>query len=257
MCGRYAILLPPDAMRQLYRFLGPLPNWPPRYNVAPTQSVPIIRAAEQGRELAQVRWGLVPFWSKDIGAQPLINARGESVHEKPSFREAFARRRCLAPADGFYEWLTIEGQARKQPVFIRLKGGAPFAFGAIWDRWKASDGTVLESMAIVTTSANAALKGIHDRMPVMLAPEDWDAWLASGQAEAGSGPRSLIRPYNDDSIEFWPVSQKVSVASNEGAELIAAIEIPAATPNAAPPPAPLKPARAKKTVKDDGQGSLF
>ena len=149
MCGRYAITTVPEAMRALFRYLEQ-PNFPPRYNVAPTQPVPIVRMAEGKRQFALVRWGLIPAWVKDPRAfSLLINARGESVLEKPAFRNAMKRRRCLFPADGFYEWKR-EGE-KKQPYFVRLKGGGPMAFAGLWESWMGPNGEEQETAAIVTT----------------------------------------------------------------------------------------------------------
>ena len=165
MCGRYLITTPVEAIRQIFK-VDQRPNLAARYNVAPTQSVPIIRRNEDGRELVMARWGLVPFWAKDlkIGAR-MINARAETVAEKPAFRDAFRRRRCLVIADGFYEWRKVDGG--KQPYLIRLKGAAPFAFAGLWERWtdKESDERI-ESCTIIVTEANALIAPIHDRMQI-------------------------------------------------------------------------------------------
>ncbi len=186
MCGRYSITTPVEALARLFRFSGPLPNLRPRYNVAPTQQVPIVRRAQDDgeREVAQVRWGLIPFWAKDekIGYK-LINARAEGIDAKPSFREAFKRgRRCLIPADGFYEWW--KGTKPKQPWRITLEDGGPFAFAGLWERWeKAPDGVPVESCTIITTAANALVAKLHDRMPVILPVDAYGPWLG----EAGRG----------------------------------------------------------------------
>jgi putative SOS response-associated peptidase YedK len=244
MCGRYALILAPEAIRQLFRFFGPVwngatPNWPARYNVAPTQDVPVLRSPN---ELVQIRWGLVPSWSKEIAAAPLINARGESVAEKPSFRAAFKTRRCLVPADGFYEWRT-EGKL-KQPLFIRMRTKEPLVFGGIWDRWRGPDGRELDSMSIVTTAANRYIGQLHDRMPVILGAQSWDAWI-NGPPELA---QTLIQPCPDDWLEYFPVSRRVNAVANDGPDLI--------DPAAAEPPAPPAPPKRKKNA-NGGQGSLF
>jgi putative SOS response-associated peptidase YedK len=248
MCGRYALILPPEAIRQLFRFFGPAwngatPNWPARYNVAPTQDVPVLRAPN---EIAQIRWGLVPSWSKVVGTAPLINARGESVAEKPSFRNAFKSRRCLVPADGFYEW-RIEGKL-KVPMYIRMKSKEPLVFGGIWDRWTAPDGQSLDSMAIVTTGANRLIGQLHDRMPLILAAKDWERWLTDKPESA----QTLIQPCPDDWLEYFTVSRRVNSVANDGPELI---DPEAFEPVSAAPP---KKPKAKSKPKDTGgQGSLF
>ena len=245
MCGRYALILPPEAIRQLFRFFGPVwngatPNWPARYNVAPTQDVPVLRAPN---ELVSIRWGLVPSWSKEIGTAPLINARGESVAEKPSFRQSFKSRRCLVPADGFYEW-RIEGKL-KIPMFIRMRTKEPLVFGGIWDRWTAPDGKAVDSMSIVTTGANRLIGQLHDRMPVILGQDDWEGWI-KGTPETA---QTLIRPCPDDWLEYFTASRRVNAVGNDGPDLID----PAAH-------GPLEqPKRASKAKARDGggQGSLF
>jgi putative SOS response-associated peptidase YedK len=244
MCGRYALILPPEAIRQLFRYFGPVwngatPNWPARYNVAPTQLVPVLRAPN---DLVQVRWGLVPAWSKDMASAPLINARGESVAEKPSFRRAFQARRCLVPADGFYEW-RVEGKA-KVPMFIRMRNREPMVFGGLWDRWIAPDGKALDSMTIVTTAANRLIGQLHDRMPVILGAPDWDGWL-NGTPEAA---HALMRPCADDWLEYFTVSQRVNAVANDGPDLI--------EPAAAPVAPAAKPPKSKPKTQS-GQGELF
>jgi len=219
MCGRYSITTPVEALVRLFRFGGPPPNLPPRYNVAPTQQVPIVRRApaDGERELAQVRWGLIPFWAKDakIGYS-LINARAEGVDTKPSFRAAFKSRRCLIPADGFYEWQKKGGG--KQPWRITLKDGEPFAFAGLWERWdKAPDGVPVESCTIVTTSANQLVRPLHDRMPVILAPDDYAAWLGEDEVREVT---ELLRPYPSEAIRAYPVRTVVNSPKNDGPECI-------------------------------------
>src|SRR5215468_10864657 len=158
MCGRYAVTTVPEAMRGLFRYLNQ-PNFPPRYNVAPTQPVGIVRVREGQREFALVRWGLVPAWVKDPrNFTLLINARGESVNEKPAFKNAM-KRRCLFPADGFYEW--ERSGERKQPYFVRLKSGQPMAFAGLWESWMGPNGEEQETAAIVTTRAAASIAHVH------------------------------------------------------------------------------------------------
>lgn len=214
MCGRYLLTSPVDALIDLFGVQERL-NLAPTYNAAPTQSLPIVRLADGGRrELVTARWGLVPFWAKDttIGARA-FNARAETLAERPMFREAYRRRRCLVPADGFYEWQKTDGA--KQPFLIRVRGGGPFAFAGLWERW-GKDAETITSFTIVTTRANAFMAELHDRMPVILDPPHWSRWLdpASGDAAA------LLRPCPDDWLERWPVSPRVGQVRNNDAELI-------------------------------------
>jgi putative SOS response-associated peptidase YedK len=225
MCGRYSLTTTIEEMRRLLGFIGPLPNLPPRYNIAPTQNVPTVRLArEGGRELALLRWGLIPSWAKDveIGAR-LINARGESVAEKPSFRDAFKKRRCLVPADGFYEWQAAPGG--KIPHRVGLAGGTPeamplFAFAGLWEHWdKAADGKPIETCAIITTDANERLRPIHERMPVILAPEDYGHWLDPATSHADAQAR--LKPYPSDAMVAYEVSTRVNAVRNDDAACLA------------------------------------
>ena len=187
MCGRYTLRTPLNVLAQQFLFeLGDLPadfELKPRYNIAPTQTVAAVRRLEAGgpRQLALLHWGLIPSWAKDAKlAASTINARGETLAEKPAFRTAFARRRCLVLADGYFEW-KAEGK-KKLPLLFQLKSGQPFAFAGLWERWRGPAGTPedappLESCTIVTTSANSLSANVHDRMPVILDPADYDLWL--------------------------------------------------------------------------------
>jgi putative SOS response-associated peptidase YedK len=248
MCGRYAITTAPEAIRQLFAYLEQ-PNFPPRYNVAPTQPVPIVRMAEGRRQLALVRWGLIPAWVKDPRAfSLLINARGESVLDKPAFRNAMKRRRCLFPADGFYEWKR-DGE-RKQPHFVRLKSGQPMAFAGLWESWMGPNGEEMETAAIVTTAASRSIAHIHDRMPVIVPPEAFDFWLDPNVD--GEMAASVIAPARDALIEAYQVSSAVNRTANDSAALIE----PLREPEVVEPPKP-KSAKKEKAKVDDGQASLF
>jgi putative SOS response-associated peptidase YedK len=210
---------PQEAVVRLFG-LNSAPDLLPRYNIAPTQSVLAIRADEQaGREAQTLRWGLVPFWAKDLAiGSRMINARGETVSEKPAFRQAFRRRRCLIPADGFYEWQKVPGG--KQPWFISRRDDIPLAFAGLWERWdKRGTEDPVETCTIVTTAANATLAPLHDRMPVILGPQDWDSWLG-----ANTPPEALVdllRPAADDLLGARPVSRRVNSPGNDGPELLA------------------------------------
>src|ERR1700676_4923775 len=173
MCGRFFILASPGELADLFQLAG-VPDLAPRYNIAPTQPVAVVRAADQARELVRLRWGLIPSWSKDA-KMAQINARSEPAAGKPMFRTAFRKRRCLIPASGFYEWKATGGK-KKQPFCIRLADDKPFAFAGLWDRWEGPDGPV-ESCCILTTDANELVRPIHDRMPVILDPRYFDQWL--------------------------------------------------------------------------------
>jgi putative SOS response-associated peptidase YedK len=169
MCGRYLITSAPEAFRRLFGY-PEQPNFPPRYNVAPTQPVPIVRVVEGARQFALVRWGLIPPWVKDPRAfSLLINARGESVNDKPAYRNAMRRRRCLFPADGFYEWKN-DG-TRRRPHFVRPRDGGPIAYAGLWESWTGPNGEEQETAAIVTTTASRDIANLHDRMPVIVPPE--------------------------------------------------------------------------------------
>src|SRR6266852_156129 len=201
MCGRYAITTAPEAIRALFGY-DERPNFPARYNVAPTQPIPIVRLVEGKRQFALVRWGLIPSWVKDSkGFSLLINARGESVNEKPAFRNAMRRRRCLFPADGFYEWKDEGG--RKRPFCVRPKNGEPLAFAGLWETWMGPNGEELETAAIVTTKANRTLAAVHDRMPVVVPPEAFDLWLDCANVDDRTA-ETLIAPAPDDLLEAYP-----------------------------------------------------
>ena len=223
MCGRYAFFSPAEAVRRVFA-LDDVPEFEPRYNVAPTQDVPAVRAGGEGaRAFAMLHWGLVPKWAKEkaIGNR-MINARSESLAEKPSFRDAFKKRRCLVLADGWYEWQVAPGG--KQPWFIRMKDARPFAFAGLWERWKdPASGAQLESCTIVTTEAAESLRKIHERMPVVLAEADWDRWLDTAFSDTDK-LSELLRPYDPKSLEAWKVGREVNAPKNQGPELIAAAD---------------------------------
>jgi len=249
MCGRYAIISAPEEIRRLFRY-AEQPNFPPRYNVAPTQPIPLVRIAEGARHFALMRWGLLPAWVKDPRAFTLlINARAETALEKPAFRNAMKRRRCLIPADGFYEWRR-EG-ARKQPFFIRRRDRAPFAFAGLWETWSGPGGEEIDTAAILTTQANETLRALHHRMPVILPPEAFDLWL--DEATDVRAAASLLVPAADDQLELFAVSDAVNKVVNDDPRNIA----PVSTETIDMPAMPRAARPAKPAAADDGQMSLF
>ena len=252
MCGRYAVTSAPEAIRALFGY-PEQPNFPPRYNVAPTQPIAIVRLIEGKRQFALVRWGLLPSWVKDPKSfSLLINARGESVSDKPAFAAAMKYRRCLVPADGFYEWKVIG--PRKQPYYVRAKSGQPLAFAGLWESWTGPNGEEMETAAIVTTRANQSLSGIHERMPVIVPPEAFNLWLdcANVDAETAAG---LIAPASEDLLEAYEVSTAVNRTANDNPGLVERY----AAPSEIEPVTPVSMSRvpAKRAKKDDGQGALF
>ena len=253
MCGRYAITSAPEAIRALFRYLEE-PDFPPRYNVAPTQPVPIVRIDAGARHFALVRWDLIPSWVKDPrNFTLLINARGETINAKLAFRNAMQRRRCLFPADGFYEW-RADG-ARKRPYFIRPRSGGPIAFAGLWDTWSGPNGEEVETACIVTTTANRVLAPIHDRMPAVIAPEAFDLWLDSARVNAATAA-ALIMPAPDNLFETYEISTAVNRTANDSAALIEPLgSLAAATAPAMPERTTAK--SKTKPKKDDGQESLF
>lgn len=218
MCGRFALRSSPDEIRRLFGH-GEQPNFPPRYNIAPTQAVPVIFAEHGVRHFRLMRWGLIPSWVKDPKQfSLLINARLESVNEKPSFRGAMKYRRCLVPADGFYEWQKTGGA--KRPFFIRARGGAPFAFAALWETWTDRDGGEIDTVAIVTCAANKAIAPIHDRMPVVVPQDAVEAWLDCDRVDAKQAA-ALIGRVPEDFFEAYEISPRVNSVKNDSPENLA------------------------------------
>jgi len=216
VCGRFAFYSPTEAAAALFGVAAVPAAVEPRYNIAPTQYVAAVRpSASEGRELVMLRWGLVPFWAKDadIGDR-MINARAETVAEKPAYRAAFRHRRCLVLADGFYEWRR-DGD-HKTPYFISLASGAPFALAALWESWKdKASGDELQTATLITTEANDFMAPVHHRMPVVLTPDTADLWLADGKALLDDVAR--LTP----DLAAWPVDRRVNNARNEGSDLVA------------------------------------
>ena len=206
MCGRFVLSSDADRLADHYG-LGTVPVFSGGYNIAPSAQVPVVRRPT-GRELALCHWGFIPHWVKEPVLKP-INARAETLTGKPYFRDAFKRRRCLVPANGYYEWRA--GNGGKQPFFIRMAGTDLFSFAGLWSSWQGPDGPV-ESCVIITTSAKEELADIHDRMPAIIAPDDYDAWL-------DAGGQDLLRPCAGE-METYPVSSRVNSPHNQGEALI-------------------------------------
>jgi putative SOS response-associated peptidase YedK len=217
MCGRYTLRHQPGEIADRFGVDPIIELAPPRFNIAPSQIVPVIRQAE-GREMVGCKWGLIPFWAKDpaIGNK-LINAKAETLAEKPSFKNALAKRRCLIPADGFYEWQK-KGKAPSQPLYIRRQDGGLFAFAGLWEEWKAPDGKRIQSFTIITTEPNELIAQFHHRMAVILKPEEEAFWLDMKNKPADLLP--LLRPYDGDDMEAFPVSRAVNSPSVDNASLI-------------------------------------
>ena len=206
MCGRFVLSSDADRLADHYGLAG-LPDFSGSYNIAPSAQVPVVRR-HGDRELALCHWGFIPHWVKEPVLKP-INARAETLTDKPYFRDAFRQRRCLVPANGYYEWRAAPGG--KQPYFIRMAGADLFSFAGLWSSWQGPDGPV-ESCVIITTTASEELADIHDRMPVIIGPDDYDAWLEAGGQD-------LLRPGAGE-VEAYPVSSRVNNPRNQGEALI-------------------------------------
>jgi len=211
MCGRYTLQASPEELARQFSVEVEDPSlFKPRYNIAPSQNVAVVRLKPDTsqRELVRLRWGLIPSWSKDPKiAYSTINAKAETVAEKPAFRSAFRKRRCLIPADGFYEW---QKQGRqKQPIYICLRDRRPFAFAGLWEHWEPKYGEPIESCTIITTEPNELMKPVHNRMPVILAPEKYDLWIDPAAQQMDS-LQALLKPYPAEEMEGYPVSKMVN-----------------------------------------------
>jgi putative SOS response-associated peptidase YedK len=249
MCGRYVIISSPEAIRKLFGY-PEQPNFPPRYNVAPTQPVPIVRMVEGERQFALVRWGLIPAWVKDPKNFSLvINARGDAVIDKPSFRNAMKRRRCLFPADGFYDWKT-EG-ASKRPFAVLPKNRQPVAFAGLWESWMGPNGEEMETAAIITTEANRTLHHIHHRMPVVIPAEAFDFWLDCANVDPQTAAALLV-PAPEDLFEAYEISPAVNRVANDSPMLLEPAPPQTLRSEQAQPGK-----RASRAKKDDRQSSLF
>ena len=217
MCSRYSLTSPPEAVRSYFGYHND-EAFPPRYNIAPTQPVLIVRPDHaHRREIALVRWGLIPSWAKDPAKfSTLINARAETVDEKPSFRGAIRHRRCLVPADGFYEWVGPAG--RKRPHLLRAANGGPIAMAGLWEDWLGADGSEISTMAIITVGANAVAAHVHDRMPAILAPDQFATWLDTRDTRVEEA-MTFLQPADEDLLEIVEVSPLLNNPRNEGPEV--------------------------------------
>lgn len=250
MCGRYSLTANIALLRELFEFEGPSTNLQPHWNIAPTQEAPVIRVEDGVRRLVMLHWGLVPYWAEDasIGSR-MINARGETVAEKPAFKAAYRARRCLVVADGFYDW--PEHGADKRPVLFRRSDGAPFAFAGLWEKWVPKGGGVLETFTIVNCASGPAMARVHSRTPVVIAPADFTAWL-----DPAVDPKGLIKPPAHDLFTMTRVSTYVNKPAHDDSNCFT----PATDdPSAAAPLVQDKPAKKKSKAKpvDDRQSSLF
>jgi putative SOS response-associated peptidase YedK len=221
MCGRFTLTTNPEQLRAAFFGFTIPDELEPRYNIAPSQPVAVI-PNDGKNQLDFFVWGLVPSWAKDpaIGNK-MINARAETLSEKPSFRNAFRRRRCLIPADGFFEWRQEPGAKRKTPMYIRLKSSQPFAFAGLWELWSSPDGSKILSCSIITTQPNSLMQDIHNRMPVILPEEAFKAWLEPGEVKT-EALQALLAPYPADLMAAFPVSTLVNDPANDDPRCIAA-----------------------------------
>ncbi|MBA2621866.1 MAG: SOS response-associated peptidase [Acidobacteria bacterium] len=222
MCGRFANRVKPEQIKKEFKVStsGAL-AFEPRYNIAPAQIIDAVLDGQEGRILAPLKWGLVPSWAKEATANGMINARSETISEKPSFREAFKKRRCIIPASGFYEWQAARGKGTaKQPFYFYLNGREVFGFAGLWEEWlDKTTGELLETCTIITAQANKLLKPVHDRMPVILHREDYDEWLDKNVKDTARLEKLLL-PYPADEMSSHAVSRSVNVPDTDTAELI-------------------------------------
>ena len=222
MCGRFTLRTPAERLAEEFE-VEEMPEIEARYNIAPTQSVLSVRQTPDGREARMLKWGLVPSWAKDSSmGNRLINARSETVEEKPAFRRAFKKRRCLIPADGFYEWMGVSGP--KQPYLIEMRDERPFGLAGLWEKWAGEEGRVIETCAILTTAANEVMRVIHDRMPVILDSDEYELWLDEDERKQDLRLK-LLRPYGASEMRAYPVSLRINSPRHEGEELVKALKV--------------------------------
>jgi putative SOS response-associated peptidase YedK len=222
MCGRYEVHTPVEEIARIFDAQpdDEVKTFGARYNVAPSLRIPVVRQGKSGRALEAMTWGLIPSWSRDLAGPKPVNARAETVFDKPMFRSAIRRRRCLVPADGFYEWQQRDG--RKQPYHVGMVDGAPFAMAGIWEYWARPERPAVVSCALVVTQPNELMASIHDRMPVIVAPEDYAAWLDPSIDDAVA-IAAMLSPFPAEQMRAYPVSARVNNVKNDGPDLIEAI----------------------------------
>ena len=250
MCGRFVLTSPPQSVKETFGYTES-PNFPPRYNIAPTQPIAVVRHGDgKDRQFALMRWGFLPTWVKDPRDFPLlINARSEEAAGKPAFRAAMRRRRCLVPADGFYEWQKAQN-GKKQPFFVGPRASGPIAFAGLWETYADKEGGEIDTVAILTVAANEALAPLHHRMPVVIDTRDFDRWLdAVTFAPADIG--DLLVPAADDVFDAYPISTRVNRVANDDPGLLEPL-----ASDATPPPEE-KPKKPRSAREDDRQMKLF
>jgi putative SOS response-associated peptidase YedK len=225
MCGRYRLSRRKQVVEKYFDTVAGEEDWSPRYNIAPTQPIPVIRQnpKQPVRELSLIRWGLIPSWARDSSAAAkMINARSETASTKPAFRDALKSRRCLIPADGFYEWAKT-GKA-KQPYCFEVNERELFAFAGIWDRWNDRSGNAVETCSILTTTPNALTSAVHDRMPVILDPDSYDLWLDPWMKDVAAASE-LLKPFDARLMRCYPISIRINHVANDDEECSAPVEL--------------------------------
>ena len=224
MCGRFRLSRRKQVVEEYFDCGSDEPDWAPRFNIAPTQPVAVIRQhpREAVRELSLMRWGLIPSWAKDSSVASMINARAETAATKPAFRDALKSRRCLIPADAFYEW--ARAGKTKQPYCFEVNEGELFAFAGIWDRWKDPTGQWVKSCSVLTTTPNAVTSAVHDRMSVILDPDAYDLWLDPGMKDV-SAASELLKPFDARRMRSYPVSSRINHVVNDDLECSAPVEL--------------------------------
>jgi putative SOS response-associated peptidase YedK len=225
MCGRYRLSRRKQVVEEYFDTVSSEEDWAPRFNIAPTQPIPVIRQnpKEPGRKCSLMRWGLIPSWARDSSvAAQMINARSETAATKPAFRDALKSRRCLIPADRFYEWART-GKA-KQPYCFEVNDGELFAFAGIWDRWKDGSGKLVETCSILTTAPNAVTTAVHDRMPVILDPDGYELWLDPGMKDVAAAS-DLLKPYDARLMRCYPITTRLNHVANDAEECSKPVEL--------------------------------